>query len=400
MNHKKNILLIAFAILLFACKRDEPSTAPTTPTYKVTTYAPQKVAKTNSLPTYIHYMPWFGSKEYSGNWNHWGNSPDILKSNGQRTIPTVYYPLIDLYDNKDSVYLEYAFLCMKLSGADGVFIDYYSELKLNDYPFNFERTIAAMNMADKVGLNYAVVYEDNLLNSAASGSAAQVNILTQNINYLKANIFNRPNYVKVGGKPLFMIFGPSSSLTGSDWRSVIQQDVTFVGVEFKVNLQPAFQPSLDGVMSWTGASANEANELTQCLSNYNICIAGAMPGFETINPSSSNPNTDPRNGDNFREGLQNAQTKNPTFLQIPTWNDWQEGTTIEPAVEYQYSRLEILQNFLGVSYTKDDLALTVQLYQKRKKYKGKTYENQVLDQVFYYLVSLQTDQARQLLNTL
>jgi hypothetical protein len=395
---KKYILLVAFIPLLFACKRDKPATAPSTPSYAVTVYQPQKVAITNSLPTYVHYMPWFGSKEFSGSWHHWGNNADNIKANGQKDIPTVYYPLIDLYDNKDSSYLEYAFLCMKLCGVEGVFIDYYSELKLNDYAFNFERTIAAMDMADKVGLNYAVVYEDALLIAAAGSSVSgQANTLTNNINYLKTNIFNRPNYVKVGGKPLLMIFGPSSSLTGTDWRSIIHQDMAFVGVTWKPQT-PSFKPYLDGVMSWTGASSAAAAELNQCMIDYNVCIAGAMPGFETVN--AGDPHTDPRNGDNFREGLQNAKAKNPSFLQIPTWNDWQEGTTIEPSVEYGYSRLEILQAFMGVSYTKADLELTVQLYQKRKKFKGKTYENQVLDQVFYYLVSLQMDQARQLLNTI
>ncbi len=394
MIRKKTILLIAFTVLVFACKRDEPTSAPSFP---VTVYQPEHVARTNTLPTYIHYMPWFGSKDYSGNWHHWGDHPENVGTDGQREIPAVYYPLIDLYDSKDPDYLEYSFLCMKLSGVDGIFIDYYSELTLYDYPFNFERTIAAMDMAEKVGLKYAVVYEDALLVAAQnSGLGTQLQVLTQNVNYMKTNIFNRPNYIKVNGKPLLMIFGPSSSLTGTQWRSVIGTDISFVGVIWKV--PTAFKPSLDGVMSWTGASANEAGELDQCLADYNLCIAGAMPGFETV--ATGDDNTPPRNGDNFREGLNYAKTKNPDFLQIPTWNDWAEGTTIEPSFEYGYSRLEIVQNFLGVTYTKADLELTVQLYQKRKKYKGKTYENQVLNQVFYYLVSLRVEEARQLLATL
>ena len=397
MKNIKIFIFLSLSILVIACKRDNPEEPKH---YTVTVYQSQQVSKTNSLPTYVHYLPWFGTIDYTGYWNHWGSNTNNIKSNGERDISAVYYPLIDLYDNDDPDYLEYAFLCMKLCGVDGVFIDYYSELSLNDYPFNFTRTIAAMDMADKVGLKYAVVYEDQVVVAAAnSGSYTKLSALTQNFNYLKAHIFNRANYVKVGGKPLFMIFGPSSGLTGTQWRSVIQQDAIFVGYYSDVQ-SASFQSYVDGTMSWTGASSNEATELNQCQtnSNYNTCIAGAMPGFETVNPGG--PYTDPRNGANFSEGLQNAKTKNPAFLQIPTWNDWQEGTTIEPSVEYGYTRLQLLQSFTGVSYTQTELELTVQLYQKRKKYKGKSYENEVLDQVFYDLLSLHIDEAKQLLSTL
>jgi hypothetical protein len=370
------------------------------PTYDVTVYQPQSVTKTNSLPTFAHYMPWFGSKEYSGTWTHWGNNADNFVSPGKRDIPMVYYPLIDLYDSNDPAYMEYALLCMKLSGIDGIFIDYYSEMQLYDYPFDFKRTTAAMDMADKVGLKYAVVYEDNILTAvynADQGVHPLTYYLTNNVNYLKKNIFNRSNYLMVNGKPLFMIFGPSANLTGTQWRSVIQQDVSFVSVFWKPQ-DAVFKASVDGTMAWTGQSSATNYELDQCLANYSLCIAGAMPGFETV-PSTSN-NADPRNGDNFREALNYAKTKNPTLLQIPTWNDWGEGTNIEPSVELGYQRLQIVQQFLGVQYTTDDLALCVQLYQKRKQYKGKQYENQVLDQVFYYIVSLQMDKARSLIATI
>src|SRR6187402_1489119 len=188
MIRSKNILFFAFAcLLLVACKRDKPSSPEPAKTFTVTVLAPQKVAKTTSIPTYIHYMPWFGSTEYSGGWHHWGSNADIIKD-GKRDIPAVYHPLVDLYDSKDPAYLEYAFLCMKLGGADGVFIDYYSELNLNDYPFNFERTLAAIAMAEKVGLNYAVVYEDALLIQAANNNmGTQAEVLTKNYTYLKNN---------------------------------------------------------------------------------------------------------------------------------------------------------------------------------------------------------------------
>ena len=105
-----------------------------------------------------------------------------------------------------------------------------------------------------------------------------------------------------------------------------------------------------------------------------------------------------RDGALLRETLNNAKNTNSDFIQLITWNDWGEGTAIEPSQEYEYQQLEIIQEFLGMSLNPGSLALTVELYQKRKEHKNKLLENKKLDQVFYYLISLQFDKARDLLD--
>ena len=50
-------------------------------------------------------------------------------------------------------------------------------------------------------------------------------------------------------------------------------------------------------------------------------------------------------------------------MQIATWNDHGEGTSIEPTVEFGYRYVEALQRALGVrAYTADDMRLPEQLY--------------------------------------
>ena len=107
-----------------------------------------------------------------------------------------------------------------------------------------------------------------------------------------------------------------------------------------------------------------------------------------------------RNGDLFKETLEIAKTANVDFIQLITWNDWGEGTAIEPSKDYGFNQLTIVQEFVGIDSNPSDLELTVKLYQKRKEHKGKELENKKLDQVFYYLISLQLDKARNLLNEL
>ena len=69
-------------------------------------------------------------------------------------------------------------------------------------------------------------------------------------------------------------------------------------------------------------------------------------------------------------------------------------------MDYGFHQLTIVQEFVGIESNRSNLELTVKLYQKRKEHEDRELENKKLDQVFYYLISLQSDKARDLLNQL
>ena len=77
----------------------------------------------------------------------------------------------------------------------------------------------------------------------------------------------------------------------------------------------------------------------------------------------------PRDGNLLRETLEKSIASGVDFIQLITWNDWGEGTAIEPSVEYQFEPLSIIQEFVGVPFNKDDLDLSISLYLKRKSIK-------------------------------
>ena len=52
---------------------------------------------------------------------------------GRRQIASHFYPLIGPYDSNDPHGLEYHLLLMKLSGIDGVIVDWYGLHDFRDY---------------------------------------------------------------------------------------------------------------------------------------------------------------------------------------------------------------------------------------------------------------------------
>jgi hypothetical protein len=74
---------------------------------------------------------------------------------------------------------------------------------------------------------------------------------------------------------------------------------------------------------------------------------------------------------------------------------------IEPTDEFGYKYLTMLQSKLGITaYSINELQAIFQLYQKRTSLSGDALAQKKLDQVFYYFVSLQSEKAIQLLNSL
>jgi len=80
-----------------------------------------------------------------------------------------------------------------------------------------------------------------------------------------------------------------------------------------------------------------------------------------------------------------------------SWNDFGEGTIIEPTVEWQYGYLEKLQAFTGVTYNKSVFELILKYYQKRKEHKGDTVAQDKLDEAFKAFNELDATTAEEIL---
>ena len=134
-------------------------------------------------------------------------------------------------------------------------------------------------------------------------------------------------------------------------------------------------------------------------------MGGAYPGFKDFYKEGGwgdGPGFtyDYNNGETFAANLQKAKTNNMSLLQLITWNDFGEGTMIEPTVEFGYTMLEKLQAFEGVSYTKTDLEQFLRLYNLRKAFSGNASAGKALDQSFYDFVSLQEANAEAILDSM
>ena len=368
------------------------------------------VAKTNAMKVYMHYMPWFQSKPVSGYWgSHWtmkNKNPDTIDANGKREIASHYYPLIGPYDSKDPDVIEYHLLLMKYAGVDGILIDWYGSHNVYDYKVNLTASNAVIDMVDDVGIQFAVVYEDYVAKSIEDQTsktamqAAQADMM-----YLEKEYFSKVDHITIDDIPLLMTFGPRQFKSSSQWTEVFSV----------LKTKPKFLP-LWNHSGLVGSNANgefawiDFNEsLSELTSFYNKAhlenrMGSAYPRFHDFyvqgGTGTSYGFVDYNNGETLRRTLAKAKEGNAKYLQLVTWNDFGEGTVIEPTLENEYESLESIQEFTGVSYGKEELELIHNYYLKKLEYKGNVEATVKLKQIFEHLTSLEVVQAKELLNQL
>jgi hypothetical protein len=405
---------VSLLVFFSGCGDDDDSTRENPPpaTFTVTTYSPEAVTKTKTNKVFVHIMPWFESPETASNgqWgSHWtmGNkNPNTIvdETTGKRQIASFYYPLTGPYGSSDPYIVEYQLLLMKFSGIDGVLIDWYSTLNKNDYPANLKNSEAIISLMGKVGLKYAIVYEDAVIKNV-TGDAERITAAKTDMSYMQSHYFSSESYIKVASKPLLLTFGPQTFQSASNWTdifSVLGTKPNFLTLWYESGEAGA---NAGGEYAWVYQDVN--SHLTHLDNFYakaspTFKMGSAYPGFKDFYTEGGWGDNvdfviDHNNTETFSATLDKALS-NVDYIQLVTWNDYGEGTMIEPTQEFGYSFLTTLQTKLGADYNQTELEMVSRLYALRKKNKASSLNTKKLDQVFYYLVSLQFSKAEELLN--
>ena len=342
----------------------------------------------------MHYMPWYETPEVRGRWGeHWtgfGNEadPDQTGADGLPDIFSNYFPLIGLYDSTDPHVLECQLLQMKLAGVDGVVADWYGLGQAVDYPAIHQATVELFNATAALDMQFAVCYEDRTVPVLIdAGEIAPTGVqahLASTFAWMQSNWFTAPHYTRYNGRPLLLNFGPIAVTDGTTWDAALNA----------LPLRPEFfalhnlwqTANADGAFMWVHWDAWEGlpapavikQRLDDIFDAVNPdpgrVIASAVPGFDDVYdfPSPIFPSLPHRSGDTFRESLEVSFDGPWPIVQLVTWNDYGEGTMIEPTVEFGYSFLEILQeeraSRIGPSFafTADDLRLPARLLELRR----------------------------------
>lgn len=373
----------------------------------------------------VHYMPWFQSKPYEAYWGwHWTMNhfnPDIIDGQGRRQIASHYYPLVGPYDSRDPDLIEYHVLLMKVAGIDGAIADWDGTSSLYDYALIHQGTRRLFDALSGAGLRFAVCYEDQsitqLINNGWINPTQAIGRAQQDMLFVRDVWANQPTYLTLQGMPVILNFGPQYFYTESEWTSIFSVYSVapqFFPINYRLGTVAA------GAFSWppmwmSGGGVLTPESLYQYLDDFYArgamwpsVVGGAFPGFHDIyaeaGVGASYGCLDARDGLTFSETVARAVSAQSPIIQLVTWNDFGEGTNIEPTLEYGYRYLEHVQDvargFRSLPYTGEDLTLPYTIHTLRKQYVGDANVKAQLDQAAAFIISGQPGEARAILDAI
>ncbi|MFN8451204.1 MAG: glycoside hydrolase family 71/99-like protein [Anaerolineae bacterium] len=371
-----------------------------------------------------HFMPWYQTPDVSGYWGwHWTMDyfdPAQPDANGRPQIASHFMPLTGPYDSQDDAVLEYQVGLMKLSGIDGVIVDWYGIDDFREYAVLNAATVKLFDYVKRAGLRFIICFEDQIYIHMTHDGYLTADDAIPNaqdvMRFMQDEWFTDPAYLSYDGQPLLFTYGPQYFRNPDDWTTIFSV----------IDPQPSLV-TLDKHMDWAALSSfpwppmaqSGGIELLQTtLERYlslfyrnaqrrDLIVGSAFPGFKDIYAQAgvraSFGSINPRDGETLRYTLDLALEQGARIVQLVTWNDYGEGTIIEPTEEFGYQYLEIVQETRrslesGFAPTADDLRLPLALFNARRAHAGDAEANAQLDEAFQALISGDTDAARAILS--
>lgn len=328
---------------------------------------PGQPAPLHAKTILAYYLAWYAAPPHSTEWGwHWTMDrfqPDRINALGEREIASWYQPWIGPYDSGDTVALEYHALLMRIAGVDAVVINWFGPENVFDYARIDQNLCRFLPLLEQAGLQWALCFEDRSLQAPEPANPrSDPDPIPRAISILRhaARVyFNHPNYLRWQGRPVLLNFGPQVLRNPGQWQQVLNS-LDPPPALFTINTPApgavgAFAwppmwlsqaPGTDGVLSET-ALHRYLTDFEQSARTWPAAISTAFPRFHDIHPRAGVRGywgyLGDRAGATFRQTLQRALTNATPMAMIATWNDFGEGTQIEPTREFGLRDLLTLQ---------------------------------------------------------
>jgi hypothetical protein len=308
---------------------------------------------------------------------------------------------------------------MKYAGIDGVVVDWYGIEPFRDYGVIHRNTERLLMHAKKAGLVFAVCYEDQTIAHLVEGGVLEksgdIAHGTSVMSWLDAHWFHDEAYLEIDARPVLLVFGPQY-FQKEQWAKIMSRLPTRPLLYALPHLSRA--AGADGAFGWPPVHGGKEiapavwreylRDLYSRGERGESVIAAVFPQYHDVYKEAglhdSYGSIDGRDGRTFEETLDLAWKSSAPLIQIATWNDYGEGTMIEPSAGFGYRYLEALQDCararLGKTFpfVAADLRLPVELYELRKKLAGDPAAARDLDRASVLLFASRCAEARAVLN--
>lgn len=313
------------------------------------------------METVCHYMSWFQLRQEQGKLQieHWkwqgknlNHDPQQYPNGKLRDIYSVLYPRIGAYDSADPLVADYHILSAKTAGISAFVVDWYTPDGKEDQAYR-----VLLEESGKLGFSTAICYEEKTCFPGWTPVTTRAEAMAKAIKdfqYLR-RYFEHPSYWKKNGRPVVPVFSGWGDWPGNgkkyfnedEWRQILQA----AGAENVTLVIQNFRPDLTGFKSyfaWCGPDEYlkwfyATGDALKKAGKIDFYLGSACPGFDDRGTWGwgNTPRFEPWLGtENLDRYLQYIDRSECDTVQIVTWNDFAEGTCIEPTAQFGQLFLE------------------------------------------------------------
>lgn len=281
------------------------------------------------------YYTWYGTPQVSKNWYHWeegGHSPNDVNEDGYPDFGTTNHPSHGPYDSNDPHAIRRHLKWCVDAGIDGLIATWWGQGIYHDKALKVVLDEAS-ECPTKISIYYEIVPNDEALG------------VINDFRYILSNYGNHPGFFKIDGKPVIFVYGRAmAQLKAEQWAKVLEKikseyDAFFIADTGSAELIKIFDGGhtynpVGLVVQQADMMAFYSDLVDKCRSFDKIACATVIPGYDDSNIGRKQILVANRRGGELYKSLwAKAEHSNPDWILITSFNEWHEGSEIEPSIE-------------------------------------------------------------------
>jgi len=305
---------------------------------------------------FAFYYPWYGNPAGpSGQWSHWlGVTKNLILS-------STNYPLFGPYDSQDPAIIRAQILLARQAGIDGFISSWWGIGDFTDRSFS-----VLLQVAREMNFTVTIYYET--VRSLTSSE------MVKELSYVVTQYGSNPAFLKADGRPVIFVYAVGAyGRDAAYWLSVRKElesnvgpvyligdltDISYINVfngfhnyiqldcSQMVRNYNFFATRMDvGLpgMSWNDALYSVEHGMPLPVERKSLFFT-VIPGNDRLgaNRTGGGPilRVDRQGGKTYAQCWTAAISSNAMGVLLTSWNEWHEGTELEPSREYGFAYLQ------------------------------------------------------------
>jgi glycoprotein endo-alpha-1,2-mannosidase len=294
------------------------------------------------------YYPWYATATVSGRWFHW-QGPN---NEAPHQSPTLDHPTLGFYDSHDRTVIETHARQAKAAGITAMIVSWWGRDSFED-----KAMPVILDALHAQGIKATIYFEQQKDGPAGA---------ERDVAYVTKTYASHPAWLKVDKRPvMFLYLQALRDLSASSWRRAAETVGTGAAEPFLVgDISPretsnfsAWLPSMDGIHVYVlapylrgmtppqmAAWADKTYPAWKRLVGNKLFCATVIPGFDDTRVPGRpqpRPTVSRYDGQTYQTLWDAAIRHDADWVLITSFNEWHEGSEIEPSREYGGRYLEM-----------------------------------------------------------